>query len=100
MLDNVFVEVKLWNMTVGYLHWLENKSLAQFEYTDDFIQTGFDVAPVMMPLKKGVYEFPELVRSETFNGVPGLIADSLPDRFGNALIDAYLSKQNRDLSKV
>ena len=100
MLDNVFVEVKLWNKTVGYLHWLEEKGLAQFEYTDEFIQSGLDVAPVMMPLKKGVYEFPELVRSETFNGIPGLIADSLPDRFGNALIDAYLSKQNRDLSKV
>jgi serine/threonine-protein kinase HipA len=48
----------------------------------------------MMPLRSSPYEFPSLAR-ESFSGLPGLLADSLPDKFGNALIDAWLASRNR-----
>ena len=67
---------------------------AAFQYTPDFADSGIQVAPLMLPLRRQAYEFPELPRG-TFHGLPGLLADSLPDRFGNALIDAWLATTGR-----
>ncbi|MGA1342765.1 MAG: type II toxin-antitoxin system HipA family toxin, partial [Hyphomonas sp.] len=66
-----------------------------FQYTPEFAQSGIEVAPLMMPLTDAPYEFPSLSR-ETFKGLPGLLADSLPDRFGSILINAWLSRRGRD----
>ncbi len=68
----------------------EERDYAAFQYTDEFAESGIEVAPLTLPLSSRVYEFPELSRG-TFHGLPGLLADSLPDRFGNALIDAWLA---------
>jgi serine/threonine-protein kinase HipA len=87
-------EVRLWNRTVGAVAWNEEHQAADFEYEDAFIASGFDIAPITMPLRKGIFSFPGLNR-ETFRGLPGLLADSLPDRFGNALIDVWLQQQGR-----
>jgi serine/threonine-protein kinase HipA len=72
----------------------EGNPTAIFEYTPDFAQSGIEVAPLMMPLSSRTYSFPDV--PETFHGLPGLLADSLPDRFGNHLIDAWLATTGRD----
>ncbi len=72
----------------------EGESTASFQYDPDFIGSGIQVAPIAMPLDSRIYRFP-LLSGETFHGLPGLLADSLPDRFGRALIDAWLASQGR-----
>ena len=87
-------EVRLWGRTIGAVSLLDGAEVADFEYAPDFAESGIEVAPLMMPLSNRVYRFPELSR-QTFLGLPGLLADSLPDRFGNALINAWLAAQGR-----
>lgn len=86
--------VTLWGAEVGAVTWDEDRQLAQFEYTPEFITRGVELAPLHMPCRPGIWEFPALNR-DTFSGLPGLLADSLPDKFGNALIDAWLARQGR-----
>ena len=76
------------------MSWDEDRGVANFEYHPAFLRSGREVAPLTMPLATGIYAFPALAR-ETFHGLPGLLADSLPDRFGNAVIDAWLAGQGR-----
>ncbi len=87
-------EVRLWGRTVGAVSWDPDQALAFFEYADGFRDSGIQVAPLTMPLGASIHSFPALSR-QTFQGLPGLLADSLPDRFGNALIDAWLATQGR-----
>ncbi len=87
-------EVRLWGRTVGAVSWDTGRALAFFEYAEAFRASGIQVAPLTMPLGARIYSFPGLSR-ETFQGLPGLLADSLPDLFGNALIDAWLAAQGR-----
>ena len=87
-------EIKLWGNTVGAVSLDEGQKYASFEYAPSFLQSGIQVAPISMPLKSGVYRFPELPY-ESFHGLPGLLSDSLPDKFGNELINAWLSKNGR-----
>ncbi len=71
------------------------KHLGSFEYMPAFVSKNIDLAPLMMPAEaRKIYSFPQLNR-ETFNGLPGLVADSLPDRFGNAVLNQWLAKQGR-----
>lgn len=87
-------EVRLWGRTIGAVSLAEGEDVAAFEYDAQFAQSGIKIAPLTMPLSRRVYRFPELSR-QTFLGLPGLLADSLPDKFGNALIDAWLASQGR-----
>ncbi len=87
-------EVRLWGRTIGAVALAEGADVASFEYDPAFIRSDIEVAPLTMPLAQRIYSFPALGR-ETFHGLPGLLADSLPDRFGNILIDAWLSTQGR-----
>ena len=86
--------VKLWGSTIGAVALEEGADSAVFEYSRDFLQSGIEVAPLTMPLSDRIYRFPSLPAG-TFHGLPGLLADSLPDRFGNALINAWLATQGR-----
>ena len=88
-------KVRLWGTTIGAVSWNDDRDSAHFEYDPAFIAGGRQVAPLTMPLANEIYSFPALPR-QTFHGLPGLLADSLPDRFGNALIDAWLARQGRD----
>jgi len=91
-----FANVKLWGKLVGVVLWDAARQTASFEYTPAFIQSGLDVSPLRMPLEKGsIYSFPEL-NAATFKGLPGMLADSLPDNFGNTLINRWLAEQGRD----
>lgn len=91
---STLAEVRLWGKTIGAVALQDGEDVASFEYDAAFAQSGIQVAPIVMPLSRRVYRFPELSRP-TFLGLPGLLADSLPDKFGNALIDAWLASQGR-----
>ncbi|MDA8563863.1 type II toxin-antitoxin system HipA family toxin [Mariniblastus sp.] len=86
--------VILWGRDIAAVTWDESREIGVFQYHPDFISSEIQVAPLTMPLSEGVFEFPSL-SAETFKGLPGLLSDSLPDKFGNALIDAWLATQNR-----
>ena len=87
-------EVRLWGRSIGAVSVEDANATAAFQYTPAFARSGIQVAPIVMPLGDQVYIFAQLAR-ESFHGLPGLLADSLPDRFGNALIDAWLATQGR-----
>ena len=91
-----YCEVYLWGKRVGIVGQDDNSDVAKFEYDDDFIRSGIELSPIVMPLSNQVYSFTNL-NKETFKGLPGMLADSLPDRYGDALINTWLSKQNRTL---
>jgi serine/threonine-protein kinase HipA len=90
----MIAKVKLWGRTIGAVSMEQGSEYARFQYDPAFVTSGIEIAPLTMPLSEKVYEFPELPRN-TFHGLPGLLADSLPDKFGNALIDAWLATQGR-----
>ena len=87
-------EVRLWGRRIGAVSLESSDDVGSFEYDPEFRDSGIEVSPITMPLSDLIYRFPALPR-ETFHGLPGLLADSLPDRFGNALIDAWLATQGR-----
>src|SRR5882724_6083433 len=87
-------EVQLWGRTIGAVSLEDGGGIAAFQYDPAFAKSGIEISPIAMPLSDRVYVFPELPQ-RTFHGLPGLLADSLPDRFGNALIDAWLATQGR-----
>lgn len=90
------VEVKLWGTTVGALYQKEGDEFASFEYAPDFVRSGIEPAPVAMPVRSGaIYRFPDLSPA-TFHRLPGLFADSVPDKFGNKIIDQWLVQNGRD----
>ena len=86
--------VELWGTRIGAVALTDSNGVASFEYEPSFLASGIQLAPLMMALAARVYSFPELQR-RTFRGLPGLLADSLPDRFGNNLINAWLARQGR-----
>ncbi len=95
-------EVKIWGKLVGAVAWNTNDGLATFEYDPYFKTLGWDLAPLQMPVSanRNLFSFPELrsdknLGYDTFKGLPGLLADALPDKYGNQLIDLWLSQQGR-----
>ena len=90
----MIAQVLLWGRTIGAVAMEEGRDVAAFQYDPAFAQSGIEIAPLVMPLSDQVYQFPALART-TFHDLPGLLADSLPDKFGNALIDAWLATQGR-----
>lgn len=91
---NTLAEVRLWGRTIGAVVLPEGGLTSSFQYERAFSQSGIQVAPLMMPLSQRIFSFPELSRL-SFQGLPGLLSDSLPDRFGNALINEWLARQGR-----
>lgn len=95
-------EVILWGRVIGAVALKEGDTAARFDYAREFMGSGVEVSPFTMPLSSRVYSFPALAK-ESFHGLPGLLSDSLPDRYGNALINAWLALQGRppnDLNPV
>ena len=89
-----FAEVYLWNTKIGTVALPDDSHIATFQYDRDFITSGIELSPLAMPLNRRQYSFAGLPE-KTFHGLPGLLADSLPDRFGNAVIDQWLAQQGR-----
>ncbi len=90
----IAAEVRLWGRMIGAVSMSLERDYAAFQYVPEFANSGIEISPLMMPLSERTYEFPALSQ-RTFRGLPGLLSDSLPDRFGNALIDAWLANQGR-----
>lgn len=86
--------IRLWGRDIGAVVWDDRRDLGVFQYAPDFLQSGIQISPIEVPLRPGPFDFPGLARA-SFKGLPGFLADSLPDKFGNALIDAWLTRQGR-----
>ena len=95
-------EVRIWDEFVGAVRWDEAQQLGYFEYDASFINKAWDLSPIKMPFQQGarIYSFPELRKGrtateDTFKGLPGLLSDALPDRYGSKLINLWLTQQGR-----
>jgi serine/threonine-protein kinase HipA len=86
--------VNLWGRRIGAVSWDDARAVGVFQYDPDFVNVGIELSPMAMPVREAPYVFPALDR-ETFKGLPGLLADALPDAFGNTLIDAWLAETGR-----
>lgn len=92
--------VILYGKPMGTVRWDKNRNIAQFEYADGFVGSGIEPSPILMPVRAGrVYSFSD-TGGETFKGLPGLIADSLPDTYGRALFDRWLALTGRRCGNV
>ena len=94
--------VYLWGTHVGTVLLQDESPIAKFQYADEFLDMGIEVSPLRMPLSSSVFEFPDLP-IKSFHGLPGLLSDSLPDKFGNKVIAAWLREQGKrpeDLNAV
>ncbi len=94
--------VKIWGNTVGAVAWDSDSQYASFEYDPRFLEKGWELSPIKMPLSQGsrIFSFPDLRKPkysefDTFKGLPGLLADVLPDKYGNALINSWLAQNGR-----
>lgn len=87
-------EVRMWDRTIGAVSLDDSARIAAFQYDPAFLKSRIELSPIVMPLSGRVYQFPTLPEV-SFRGLPGMLADSLPDKFGNALIDAWLATQGR-----
>lgn len=85
----ISAEVILWGKRIGAV--TEDNGVVRFNYDPDFVGSGIELSPITMPLNYNVYSFPELTNTKPFYGIPGMLSDSLPDGFGNYMIDKYLS---------
>lgn len=96
MITTAFINI--WGKRVGAIAWNANSGIGSFEYEPSFLNTNLDLSPIKMPIlvaKKRIFTFPELFKNDTFKGMPGLIADVLPDKYGNAVINSWLNRQGR-----
>ena len=88
-------KVKMFGMDVGTFRWDSTYDVARFEYDMQFVGKGIEPSPLMMPVQQGrIYSFGSLNR-DVFNGLPGMLADSLPDTYGRALFDRWLTLTGR-----
>ncbi|WP_339870589.1 HipA domain-containing protein [uncultured Brevundimonas sp.] len=86
--------VNLWGRRIGAVSLAEGADVATFAYEPAFLRSQIEVAPLSMPLSDRIYSFPGL-NPESFYGLPGMLADALPDRYGHTLINAWLATQGR-----
>jgi hypothetical protein len=93
------ITIKYQDDVVGAVSFDTEIGLGSFEYDPSFVKKGVELSPIKMPLSNRIYSFPEL-DFNTFKGLPGLIADSLPDDFGNAVLNAWVAGQGRSPSDI
>lgn len=91
------IQIYLWGDPVGAMSWDRERGYADFQFDDRFRRSGLDIAPLMMPLARtrGVVSFPANARTRCFSGLPGMIADALPDKFGSQLITEWFARQGK-----
>ena len=88
-------KVSMFGIPVGTFSWDDRYEVARFEYDNNFIGKGLEPSPLMMPVREGrIYSFGNLGR-DTFQGLPGMLADSLPDTYGRALFEKWLALTGR-----
>ncbi len=93
-MSDLIVNVKLWDAIIGVITWDSSRGVATFQFDSKFLRSGLEVSPIFMPLRQSspnmAYQFLGN-RNDCFKGLPGLIADSLPDKYGNEIINEYFS---------
>ncbi|MEI6346996.1 MAG: type II toxin-antitoxin system HipA family toxin [Bacteroidota bacterium] len=94
-----FVDVSLWGENIGVLTWDKNRDIAIFQYTSDFVSKGLNIAPFAMPLSLNPYLFSEN-KNNCFKGLPGLIADALPDNYGSQIIESWFQSKGYNLTNI
>ena len=87
--------VNLWGRRIGAVSWDAGRGVGVFQYDPAFLSAGIEISPIAMPVRENPYAFPAL--GEAFRGLPGLLADALPDSFGDRLIDVWLAETERRL---
>ncbi len=102
-MNELTVNVKIWGEVVGVIAWDDSKGVAVFQFDPNFLRTGLDVAPITMPIgqssEESVYQF-LTNRNECFKGLPGLIADSLPDRYGYEIINEWFASRGLIIDEI
>ncbi len=101
MITTAFIHI--WNKRVGAIAWDERTGIASFEYEPAFLRQQWNLSPLKMPITNAtgrIFSFPELRDGLTFKGLPGLLADVLPDKYGNSLINAWLSRNGRPANSM
>lgn len=96
MIETAFVNI--WNNRVGAVAWNSSSEIGSFEFEPAFLRNQWDLSPLLMPLNEAkgrIFSFSELKKSATFKGLPGLLADVLPDKYGNTLINNWLTRRGR-----
>ncbi|MFZ4413813.1 MAG: type II toxin-antitoxin system HipA family toxin [Bacteroidales bacterium] len=100
-------EIKIWGELLGAVRWDQEEQLGYFQYDPKFLQKGWDLSPIKMPISQNsrIYSFPELKKArgekeDTFKGLPGLLADALPDKYGIRLINSWLAQQGRPANSM
>ncbi len=94
-----FINVSIWGKKVGTIAMSPRIGYYVFAYDPSFVKTGIELSPIHMPLATDPYVFsylPEL----TYQRLPAMIADSLPDKFGNDLIDSYMKQKGLNTSQI
>jgi len=89
------LKVRLWNKDVAVVHWNNEKGWATIEFFESFVKEHLDISPLVIPLsdlqrRERIFSFPSH-KNKTFQGLPGLLADSLPDDYGNSIIDEWFA---------
>jgi serine/threonine-protein kinase HipA len=94
--------ITLWGQRVGAVSWNSETRVGAFQYEKEFLASGLDLSPLLMPLDNGdvIYVFQENRNLPTFKGLPGLLADILPDKYGNALINTWLLRNGRSTNSL
>lgn len=93
------ISVSYQQQSVGAVSYDTETALGAFEYEPAFVKQGIELSPIKMPLSRQIYSFPQL-NSDTFRGLPGLVADSLPDDFGNAVLNAWVAAQGKSPASI
>ncbi|MBO7593637.1 MAG: type II toxin-antitoxin system HipA family toxin [Salinivirgaceae bacterium] len=90
------IKVRIWGQDVGYMTWNDNKQTAAFTYDKKFVENGPDISPLIMnKIYKKTYEYENNKKTNCFKGLPSVFADSLPDNFGNEIIEKYWERIGR-----
>lgn len=92
--------VKLWGKRIGAVAWDEQQGIGFFEFDQNLMSSQLQLSPIKMPLSSQIYSFPNLRNINTFKGLPGLLADSLPDKYGNELINLWLAQNGRAVNSL
>lgn len=101
MITTAFINI--WNKRVGAIAWDTVTGLGSFEFEPSFVAGGLDLSPLKMPVwgaEGRIFSFPELRDTSTFKGLPGLLADVLPDKYGNSIINAWLARNGRPANSM
>jgi serine/threonine-protein kinase HipA len=93
------VSVKYREDDVGAVSFNTETGIGSFEFEPRFIETGIELSPIKMPLSRKIYSFPE-IDDAAFKGLPGMIADSLPDDFGNVVMNAWIASQGKSTADI